>query len=245
MAYAVAIVALAASSPLSSRSAVAADMDVPPPAPVVARPIWSGFYIGLHGGWGVGSTHIQDPTMRVAFQDVSYGTSGPFVGAQMGADWQFGNFVVGAEIDGAGATIKGNSSFDPTFPISGFATKFRALATATGRAGYAIGNFLGYGKFGVAWADLEVTDFLFTGNPQVIEHSRTGMVGGAGIEMMLISNVSAKLEYNFIYFGATSMNIGGNGNQFLGPQNVDHTINLVKLGLNFRFGGGDYVVARY
>jgi outer membrane immunogenic protein len=243
MAYAVAVVALATTLPMSTVSAVAADLAVPPPSTVVARPLWTGFYIGLNGGWGGGSTRIQDPTMLLAFQQVSYATSGPFVGAQMGADWQFGNFVVGGELEGSAATIKGNSTLDPNFPISGFATKFRALAMGTGRAGYAVGSFLGYGKFGVAWADLELTDGLFSIRPQVIDHSRTGIVGGAGIEMLLIGNLSAKLEYNFIWFGATSMALGTSA--FVGPQNVDHTVNLVKAGLNFRFGGGDYVVARY
>jgi outer membrane immunogenic protein len=97
MAYAVAVVALATTLPMSTVSAVAADLAVPPPPPVVARPLWTGFYIGLNGGWGGGSTRIQDPTMLLAFQQVSYATSGPFVGAQMGADWQFGNFVVGGD----------------------------------------------------------------------------------------------------------------------------------------------------
>jgi outer membrane immunogenic protein len=238
------IVTLLATSALSTPPAVAADMTVPPP-PVVARPLWSGFYIGLQGGWGGGSTRITDPTMSITFQQLSYMTSGPLYGAQMGADWQFGNFVVGGELEAVAATIKGNSAFDPAFAISGFASKFRTLATGTGRAGYAFGNFLAYGKFGVAWADIELTYNLFSIRPTVLDHSRTGIVGGAGLEWMLIANLSARLEYDFIYLGAASMNLGGRSPQFLGPQSVDHTLQVVKAGLNFRFGGGDYVVARY
>jgi outer membrane immunogenic protein len=238
------IVTLLATSALSTPPAVAADMTVPPP-PVVARPLWSGFYIGLQGGWGGGSTRITDPTMSITFQQLSYMTSGPLYGAQMGADWQFGNFVVGGELEAAAATIKGNSAFDPVFPLSGVATKFRTLATGTGRAGYAFGNFLAYGKFGVAWADIELTYNLFSIRPTVLDHSRTGIVGGAGLEWMLIANLSARLEYDFIYLGAASMNLGGRAPQFLGPQIVDHTLHLVKAGLNFRFGGGDYLAARY
>ena len=243
MACAIAVVALAATLPMCTVSAVAADMIVPPPPPVVVRPLWTGFYIGLHGGWGGGSTHIQDPTLLLTLDGISYALGGPFVGGQIGGDWQFGNWVVGGELEGSGATIKGQTGL--VLPAgSGFGTKFRALATGTGRAGFAVGNFLGYGKFGVAWADLELNDVLFSGNPRVIDHNRTGIVGGAGIEMMLIGNLSAKLEYNFIWFGATAMNLGAN-NQFQGPQNVDHTLQLVKAGLNLRFGGDDYVAARY
>ena len=244
LAHALAIVALAATLPLSTPSAVAADTPVaPPPPPVVAMPLWTGFYIGAHGGWGGGSTHIVDPTFRVAYETISYATSGPLFGGQIGADWQFGSFVVGAELDGSAATIKGNSTLDPAFPISGFATKFRALATGSARAGYAAGSFLGYAKLGFAWADIELTNRLFSAQPQVIDHSRTGILGGAGLEVLLIGNLSAKLEYNFIYFGATSMSLSNT--TFLGPQSVDHTLHLVKAGLNLRFCGGDFIVARY
>jgi outer membrane immunogenic protein len=240
LAHAIAIVALAATLPMSTPSALAADIPVaPPPPPVVVPPLWTGFYIGVHGGWGGGSTHIVDPTFRVAYQTISYATSGPLYGGQIGADWQFGSFVVGAELDGSAGTIKGNSTLDPAFPISGFATKFRTLATA----GYAAGSFLGYAKLGFAWADIELTNRLFSPVPQVIEHSRTGILGGAGLEMLLIGNLSAKFEYNFIYLGATSMALSNT--VFLGPQSVDHTLHLVKAGLNLRFGGGDFIVARY
>jgi len=151
--------------------------------------------------------------MSTTYQQISYGLSGPLFGAQLGADWQFGNFVVGGELEAVAATIKGNSAFDPAFAISGFASKFRTLATGTGRAGYAFGNFLAYGKFGVAWADIELTYNLFSIRPTVLDHSRTGIVGGAGLEWMLIANLSARLEYDFIYLGAASMNLGGRAPQ--------------------------------
>jgi outer membrane immunogenic protein len=57
--------------------------------------------------------------------------------------------------------------------------------------------------------------------------------------MKLISNLSAKIEYDFIYLGPTAMNLGSNR----GSQDVEHTLHLVKAGLNWRFGD-DYLLAR-
>ena len=62
----------------------------PPPAPMLSTtPIaynWSGFYIGAHGGWGFGDGAFDD---------------GFVVGGQLGVNWQFNNFVLGAEGDGS------------------------------------------------------------------------------------------------------------------------------------------------
>jgi outer membrane immunogenic protein len=76
--------------------------------------------------------------------------------------------------------------------------------------------------------------------PTVIDHQRTGLTAGAGVEMALISNLSVRAEYDFIHFGATAMSLGCRAM----PCNVDHELHLVKLGLNWRFTG-DYLTARY
>jgi outer membrane immunogenic protein len=163
----------------------------------------------------------------------------------MGANWQFGNVVVGGELDASWSSLKGNAAFDPTFlPSAPFGIKIKAMATGTGRVGYAWGNWLGYGKLGVAWADI---DFIFAQSappPQgsiVVPHYRTGITGGGGVEVAFWGNLSARLEYNVVYFGPQSLS----SSRFpMGPPNLDHVIQIVKGGLNVRFGG-DYLVARY
>ena len=67
------------------------------------------------------------------------------------------------------------------------------------------------------------------------------MTAGAGLEWAFWRNLSAKVEYNFVYFGDSSISIGSNRDN----GNADHMLHLVKAGLNVRFGGGDAVVARY
>ena len=86
------LAASASALALLSSMAVAADLPTfsPPPAPMLSTtPIaynWSGFYIGAHGGWGFGDGAFDD---------------GFVVGGQLGVNWQFNSFVLGAEGDGS------------------------------------------------------------------------------------------------------------------------------------------------
>ncbi len=233
--------ATAAGLPASLPSAFAADMPAQArPAVVVATPLWTGFYIGIHGGGGWGSTHISDPSLQISFDIIHIDSSGPLGGVQVGANWQFGNVVVGGEIDASWASLKGSVAPGAN-PFSGYDLHFRALATGTGRVGYAAGAWLSYVKAGIAWADLELTLGTGTPTPRGVPHTRTGVTAGAGMEWAFWRNLSAKLEYNFIYFGDNSIPIGSNRDS----GTADHMLHLLKAGLNVRFGGGDAVVARY
>jgi outer membrane immunogenic protein len=233
--------AAAAGLPAFAPSASAADMPAQARPQPVVKPLWTGFYFGVHGGGGWASTHVSDPSLQILSQIARIDASGPLAGGQIGANWQFGNIVVGGEIDVSWASVRGTRSPEPGFPFSGFETNFRALATGTGRVGYAAGSWLGYAKAGIAWADLEFS--YRVGNPPTfgVPHTRTGVTAGAGVEVAFWRNLSAKVEYNFVYFGDNSVAIGSNRDS----GNADHMLHLLKAGLNMRFGGGDYVVARY
>jgi opacity protein-like surface antigen len=242
LAYAGAIAAIGLALPISTHSATAADMPAPVRPADTAPPLWTGFYIGVHGGGGWGNTQLSDPSFTTAFEAVSFQSSGALAGAQLGANWQFGNVVVGGELDASWANINGTAAQDPRFPgFVQFSTQFRALATGTGRLGYAFGNFLPYAKAGVAWANIDMNGIIAAPgqNPTDVNHQRTGLTAGAGLEWALLGNLSAKVEYDFLYFGDASISLGGKG-----PDNVDHSLHVLKAGLNWRFSG-DYLTARY
>ena len=96
-----------------------------------------------------------------------------------------------------------------------------------------MGQWLAYAKGGVAWGDFEITTANFSPTPVSYQRSLTGWVGGAGIEVAFLRNVSAKAEYNYIRFSADEL-------QYLGPQSVssmEHSIHVVKFGVNVRLGG--------
>lgn len=229
---------------LTTSSAIAADLPVKAAPVVVEAPLWTAFYIGAHGGWGQGRSRLEDPTL-VAFgpDPLTVESRGSLAGLQIGADWQFGNLVVGAEIDGSWSSIKANVTDPAVFvqPVfAGISLEYKAFGTGTGRVGYAFGNLLGYVKGGGVWSNIEYRTATLTPFPIIVNHQRTGLTAGAGLEYLVMRNLSVRAEYDYFNFGATSMSLGCRN----APCNVDHELHLVKLGLNWRFTG-DYLTARY
>jgi outer membrane immunogenic protein len=235
---AAAITATAAFTP----SGFAADLPIKSRTEPAAQLLWNGYYAGVHGGWGWGTSRINDPILRPADPLVEYRSDGPLVGAQIGANWQFGNVVVGAELDGSWASLRSvTSNINPAIPgVFSQGIEIHALATATARLGYAMGPWLAYAKGGGAWAYMDITTAITAQGPISTSENRFGVTGGAGMEVAFLRNVSAKVEYNYLYFPEQSYS-------FITPATVgtvDHFVHLVKAGINVRFGG-DAVVARY
>ena len=94
---------------------------------------WSGFYMGVHGGYGWGSSDWTSSTNAFAENPRSKGFLGGFQG---GANYQFGNWVAGIEADFS--LIDANAT--ATNSIALFTATARSqidwLATFTGRFGY-------------------------------------------------------------------------------------------------------------
>ncbi|MBN9040010.1 MAG: porin family protein [Rhizobiales bacterium] len=150
-------------------------------------------------------------------------SDGTFLGGvQAGYDYQFApNWVMGLEA---------NYSFKDT--NSNFAN--RGLGSVTGRLGYTWGPALLYVKGGYGWADSRFSNG-FGGNG-----GRDGYTVGGGLEYLFTQNWSGKIEYQYFDFGTVN---------FVTPaavagsfRNDEHTI---KAGINYRFGWGGPVVAKY
>jgi opacity protein-like surface antigen len=208
--------------------------DIAAPSSRVAVPSWTGFYAGVHGGWGWGTTEIRDAIFGPTFNPTEVKYNGPLAGGQLGANWQTGNLVLGAEIDGSWAFVRGNTNRNQTIITSSTnnGLGYRALATGTGRIGYAMGQWLAYAKGGAAWADREVTA-SFLALPITYEQKQFGAVGGAGLEVAFLRNVSAKVEYNLLYFPTTHLVYA----DMTTISSLDHLVHVVKAGINVRFGG--------
>ena len=87
--------------------ALGADMAVkaPPLATPVAAPYtWTGWYIGVNAGYGVGQRQGEF-ALGPAFETFNAVPSGAFGGGQLGFNYQIMNFVLGAETDLQGAGI--------------------------------------------------------------------------------------------------------------------------------------------
>jgi outer membrane immunogenic protein len=243
-------------------------------APVVAGINWTGCYVGGHVGVGWNRTRFYDPGLPLGIStlgplpgatiDVN-SDPGVVGGAQIGCDYQFANnWVLGIAGDFAGTDLRGVAN-DPFFAgkNGGPATLHSRtdwLASVTGRVGYSWDKLLVYGKGGAAFAhdryglnnftaaggSLCTTGaFVFVACNPTANADRFGWTAGIGVEWMIAPNWSAMIEYNHYGFGNKRLSFSDPnvaGAAFL--LDVRQDIDVVKVGVNYRFGSSP-VVARY
>lgn len=200
-------------------------------APVAVAPAydWTGFYIGVMGGGG-----FSDSAAINGFAVTDAGLKGGFAGLTLGNNYQSGQFVFGIEDDFAGTFI------GKTWPL-GFGVQVKdqmlMFGSLTARAGFAVNNVLIYGKGGWAYMlnELSTTGFGIS----VLERQfHNGWTAGGGVEWAFAGPWSAKAEYMFAsYFAAPYVSLGG--------ATLAADVHTVKAGINYRFGWGQPVVARY
>jgi outer membrane immunogenic protein len=195
---------------------------------------WTGFYIGGHiGGAFPGDSSLEN-------------NNGRFLGGvQGGFDYQFAtNWVIGAEAQYSWLT--GNSGNGVLFPAGTLVNaNTDQIGSVAGRLGYTWGPALVYAKGGYAWRGNDNIGVSLGGVPVAFTtdgNHRDGYTVGAGIEYMFAPSWSVKAEYQYYNFGNTTFTSGTPeiiGSRF---RDDEHT---VKLGINYRFGWGGPVVAKY
>ena len=173
------------------------------PAPAVfAAYNWMGPYVGVNVGaqWGDITNNPNEP-------------AGAAIGLQAGYNWQGNNLVVGVETD-----IQGTNADDVIAPWK-FSNPW--FGTARARVGYAWNNVLLYGTGGFAYGNVEL-------NSLGVSQTRThyGWALGAGLEVGLTPNWTAKVEY--LYFDLADRAY------FIGSANGLES-GLLRVGVNYKF----------
>ena len=119
-----------------------------PLAPVVAAQSWTGFYVGIHAGygWSNSTAAVTDNFEFFDHTSLDQKGDGGIGGGQVGYNWQFvPNWMIGVEGDVSGSGIRNTTNSPVTFngaplPFPGFnqvaERDIRWLATARGRFGY-------------------------------------------------------------------------------------------------------------
>jgi outer membrane immunogenic protein len=218
-------------------SSVAFAADLPRPAykaPIFSpTPVysWTGFYVGIHGGYGWSEFSSADPVAGNSTAEAK----GWLGGLQLGYNYQMGAFVIGAEGDYSWSDVK-NEVPDPLGLGGGNASlKNDYFATLALRLGYAFDRTLLYAKGGAAWTrdKIDVTDGV--GGFGFGTFDRTGWMLGAGVEYAFWNNFSAKLEYNFLRFGSITEMVTTGGGLTASVPTVRLDTHLLKVGLNYRF----------
>jgi outer membrane immunogenic protein len=236
----VAALTVLAAPPLTvAAPAWAADMPARPytKAPAYTAPAviynWTGFYVGGHvGGAFAGNNSLTGSNARF------------MGGVQGGFDYQFATYgVVGIE---AQYSWLNSNTTGVTFPAGSTITASNnQLGSVTGRVGYTWGPGLLYAKGGYAWRDNPNIGVSVAGTPVAFAtngNQKNGWTVGAGLEYMFAPNWSAKAEYQYYNFGNTTFT--GGPAEIVGSRFRDdeHT---VKVGVNYRFGWGGPVAAKY
>src|ERR1700730_13615792 len=194
---------------------------------------WTGFYIGGNiGGAFAGNNGLQGSGGRV------------MGGVQAGFDYQVAtHWVIGSEAQYDWLTSNNNGVLFPGNTL--VTSKNDQLGSVTGRLGYTWGPALLYAKGGYAWRDNNNLGVAVAGAPATFTTDgshNNGYTVGAGLEYMFAPNWSAKAEYQYYNFGSTTFTGGPApivGTRF---RDDEHTI---KAGINYRFGWGGPVAARY
>jgi outer membrane immunogenic protein len=242
-------------------SAQAADLAARPytKAPPIAAAVynWTGFYIGGNVGYGWGNADtdfLSTPAIGpIVGTTLSPDPRGVFGGAQIGYNWQFGSVVAGLEADFQGADINRTVTQSPVISTTGvsfgpgsFLTaqeKINWFGTVRGRLGFtATPTLLLYATGGLAYGDVDYsanTIFPATQYPSSFSRTKVGWTAGAGAEWAFAGNWSAKFEYLYMDLG----NESGIGNPvpanppFQLHYNWKTQANLVRVGINYKFGG--------
>lgn len=218
----------------SAHAASAADMPRPmtkAPA-MVAAPMfdWSGFYVGVHGGYAWGDYRLFSASGGGPTVDVD----GFVGGGTIGWNWQHSNWVFGIEADiSNGPDGTDNSSFSPFWGCNTGRCNVDIdyFGTVRARLGIAVNQWMGYVTGGYAYGHAEggIRNSVQQGSGSV-----DGWAAGVGIEYAFAPNWSMKLEYLHVDLGDLEFGTGVGTERFLGDGDFD----VVRVGLNYRFAAG-------
>lgn len=225
------------------------------PPPVIPAPIftWTGFYIGFNSGFGGGvvdaNVALIGPAAFTATQ-TSNRASGAVIGGQIGYNYQLqNNVVIGLESDFQWSNIRASHQATnyasiglPGYTYNDIHNGIDWFGTTRARLGYSFGRFLPYVTGGVAYGQVEASGLQVFGAGAVINAARTdtkvGWSVGAGSDIAITSNLSARAEY--LYLELPGVNGPAGALTILGPlaggfSTSTFGAHIFRAGANWRF----------
>jgi opacity protein-like surface antigen len=168
---------------------------------------WTGFYLGMDGGYGwQRSAGTLTTTADAVLTPYDYSVTGPFAGSFVGWNYQFNRFVLGIEGDWQWSNLTGNSqSLAPlgatgVLPAGPFtvSTTTKDYGSIRGRLGVVFDRFLVFGTGGwaignpsTAFALTGAAPFLTTGGKS------NGWTAGGGVEYAITDTILGRIEYRY------------------------------------------------
>ncbi len=229
------------------RAGDAGQTEVAPPAspPQIS---WSGFYVGVDGGFGssVRAPALQGDWPGVATERLAASSmSGGLGGMQAGYNWQ------GLLAEGLVLGIEGDLDYDKMgATLAGVGpgaiearTSLNSFGTLRGRVGYAWDRVLLYATAGVAFGDIENTLFYKASPGQAFsvdaEATKIGYAAGGGVGLSLTPKWSLKVDYELLHLeGFSASGSAGDGtNTAVRTTDLGHDYQIIKAGLDYHVGG--------
>ena len=246
---------------LSAHPAFAADLPVKAPLQPPQAVGWTGAYIGANVGYAWGHsdptvTYVGDPaTNAYPAAPPSLHGSGVIGGVQAGYNWQLGRWVLGGEVDFSWLNVKANGSVRPFWVTDFFdnylalSSRYDWLSTARLRTGFLLTpEWLVYATGGLAVTRVEDSashtypDFQST---TTWREARTlfGAAVGAGFEYALTPAWSVRAEYLHVFFNDVNPQWTTPGTTAGSPVKFAHSLDVARLGVNYRWGASPIMAA--
>lgn len=225
---------------------------------------WTGYYFGLHAGYGWGDQSVNQTGSTLGPGSVASAISagaipgslasnpsGALGGAEFGYNFQLNYLAVfGVVTDFDWAHIRARETITTTKPgFANFTTyaqqNIQSLGTLRLLVGVTPYNYpvlvyaTGGGAYGFVKTNASISNpgcTFFCGSNS-ISNTNLGWVGGAGLAYNIDNEWSAKVEYLYYNLGSQSQSITDPA--FPGSylaQNVSYTGNLIRAGIDYKFG---------
>ena len=186
-------------------SALAADLPSrrpPPVLPVIPVFTWTGFYLGVDGGYGWQNIRETGIFGGLPFYQLNYRATGPVGGGHAGFNWQVSQFVFGMEGDVLYSSMRVTGPANALL-FNNAVWRSGVEGSIRGRIGIAFDRFLAYATGGVAFETFRLRqNFLFApGFADTFTPSRAGLTVGGGVEYAFTNNWLARVEGRYSDFG--------------------------------------------
>ncbi|HEY0234277.1 MAG TPA: carbohydrate porin [Afipia sp.] len=195
---------------LSTANGIGFAADFPVKAPGLFQPYdWSGAYIGAHTGYGTGRSNatLFDP----AATSVRNNYGGAIGGIQAGYNMVLpSRLLLGIEADATFLDyLEGsNIAASVTTPNTALSHQLDYAGTVRGRIGFAAPTWMIYATGGFAFAGERFLTTPLGGGEDKTLHQRTGWAAGAGIEIAIAPQWTARLEYLYSDYGTANVGLG-------------------------------------
>jgi len=235
------------------------DTTRPAQAAMASAPVapmnWTGFYVGGHIGGAVSNDRWSDPFGATTsfglvnvpgFGDTIHG-NGPLGGAQVGFNWQTESWVLGVQSEWSAADLRGENTCFSGIGGLNCQIVIKDVSTLAGRIGYAWNRSLIYAKGGAAAGWLEYTILGNTASNTLgygtSKTSAWGWTAGGGLEHALTDYWTVMAEYEHVDLGMNFVSFPFIGLVNAQPIGIHETIDLFRLGVNYKFGPDSWPAA--